>query len=236
MKTRIVGTVVIVTVSSRVTPQSAYAGSDFRDWMTITQDPLIDTEATSIKQFGVGNWFDPPGGCFNQSLSRALGVDVIVGRINIYDPGGFGSCVEVCGSTTITVDLAIEDYPSNQVGHFAFTAVLSGHITSDNGQMASSCVNPYVATSQTQMVGATEYSVRIIPVKALTAPDTALFSGSIGLPGRYSVNMTDAAVPRAATLVILGVGGLGVLVDSRRRPTAIRRPPRDPHLPAKESH
>jgi hypothetical protein len=203
--------------------QATAAFADFQYGTNVTPSPInptasVPAQGSVINQSGVGSFASPSGTVNNAAVNGPLGADITVGTITVTDLG-LGAYTDTYGPTTITVDLALRDVDSNAVGTFTFTGTLSGTVSSNGTTSASSIFNPFVASSQTQNIGGTLYTVRIIPTKAYTAPGSPP-SGGTGDAGTYSFNVVTA-VPEPASVGLMAVGGLGLLLTIRRRKAKI---------------
>jgi hypothetical protein len=223
MKKRMFGLAVLVAVVAQAAERQAMAGfADFQYGTTVTPSPInptasVPAQGSVLNQAGVGSYPAPSGIVNNAAVLGPLGVDITVGTLTVTDLG-LGAYTDTYGPTTITVDLALRDVDSSAVGLFAFTGILSGQVASNGTTSGSSINNPFVAASQTELIGSTLYTVRIIPTKDFTAPGSPP-SGGTGLAGTYSFNVTAAraGVPEPASIALMGCGGLFVVVLSRRR-------------------
>lgn len=199
------------------------AAADFADFQygtTLTPSPInptasVPAQGSVVNLAGVGSYPAPSGEVVNAAINGSLGADITVGLISVTDLG-LGAYTDTYGPTVFTINLALRDVDSAAVGLFSFTGTLSGQVSSNGTTSGSSFGNPFVASSQTQNIGGTPYTVRILPSKAFSAPGSPP-SGGTGLSGMFSLNVTDGAVPEPSSIVLMALGGLGVFVGSRRR-------------------
>jgi len=148
------------------------------------------------------------GVVFNAKVNPG-GADVVVGTIRVTDLG-IGAYTDTYGPTPFTVTFSLLDFDSNHSGLFFFNGTLSGSVASNGTTSAATFNNPFTATSQTQTIGATTYTVSIIPSKAFAAPGSPPVGGT-GLNGTYTFNVS---VPEPSGLALAGLAALSLL---RRR-------------------
>jgi len=212
----------MLAASTLVAGQQAHAAfADFQYGTTVTPSPInptasVPAQGSVINQAGVGTYPAPTGAVTNAAVNGPLGSDITVGTITVTDLG-LGAYTDTYGPTVITVNLALRDVDSTAVGLFTFAGILSGQVSSNGTTSAAAIFNPFVAQSQTQLIGSTLYTVRIIPSKAFTAPGSPP-SGGTGLAGTYSFNVV-AAVPEPASVGLLALGGVALAFGYRRHKT-----------------
>jgi hypothetical protein len=210
---------VLLSLSGVQTASASFG--DFQYGTDVTPSPInptasVPVQGSVVNQSGIGTFPAPSGTVTNAAVNGPLGADIAVGTISVTDLG-LGAYTDTYGPTVITVDLAILDVDSGMTGTFTFNGVLSGQVSSNGTTAGAAFFNPFVASSQSQVIGGTTYTVSIIPSKAFTSPGSPPVGGT-GVAGGYSFNVV--AVPEPASIGLMTLGGLGLLITVRRKAKA----------------
>jgi hypothetical protein len=181
----------------------------------ITPNQTIGGPGSQVSQAGIGNFAAPTGQIFNGFVNGLNGIDLIVGTISVTDLG-IGSYVDTY-SVPFTLQLKIKDFTSGMTGIFSFNVGLTGRVASNGTTTGSNFNNPFFnVAGQTQVIGATTYSVRIFPNSSFASPGAAPVGGT-GLPGEYTFNVLAQTIPEPGTLGLLTFGGLLAALGVSRR-------------------
>jgi hypothetical protein len=215
MRSRLILAATVAFLSLAAERQVLAGHGDFQYGSTVTPSPINPTggngPGSQISQAGEGNFTTPTAPTFNAGIPG--GAAITVGTINVTDLS-IGAYMDTYGPTTVTIDVKILDVASSLTGTFAFTATLSGLVSSDGTTSAANISVTGVSAPVTEMIGGVPYTVSAVSGKFFAQPGSPPVDGT-GLNGVYTLNVSDSAIPEPSSLALLGIGMTGFFAFRR---------------------
>jgi len=156
------------------------------------------------------------------SANPPFGSDIVVGRLAVTDLAPNIAYTDMY-SVSFRIDVTLIGPDSGQTAVATLSTgdvgvgLLTGTVSSPGPlqPLIQSFNNPFTTPiTKSVTIGGVRYEVSIDPTRAFTAPGTPTRGGT-GSFGTFTFNVT--AVPEPASIILIGIGSIGVIALSRLR-------------------